>query len=74
MRLEISQQGWWKEHLSSEQEIRKLWFSASEEQLLEMGKEEWLISLLPPFSQNDLGENSLPGEKEADMDGNLQCL
>ena len=39
-----------------------------------MGKEEWLISLLPPFSQKDLRDNSLSGEKETDMDGKLAML
>ena len=74
VRLDICQRGWWKEYLSSEQEIRKLWSSASEEQLLEMGKDEWFISLLSPFSQKDLRENSLPGENETDMDGKLAML
>jgi len=74
MRLDICQRGWWREYLSSEQEIRKLWSSASEEQLLEMGKEGWFISLLSPFSQKDLRENSLPGENETDMDGKLVML
>lgn len=71
VRLDICQCGWWKKYLSSEQEIRKLWSSTSEEQLLEMGKEGWFISLLSPFSQKDPRENSLPGENKKDMDGKL---
>jgi len=39
-----------------------------------MGKEGWFISLLLPFSQKDLRENSLPGENETDMDGKLEML
>ena len=74
MRLDICQRGWWEEYLLSEEETRKLWSSASEEQLLEMGKEEWFISLLSPFSQKDLRENPLPGENEMDMDGKLAML
>jgi len=74
VRLDICQRGCWREYLSSEQEMRKLWSSASEEQLLEMGKEGWFISLLSPFSQKDLRENSLPGENETDMDGKLAML
>ena len=72
--LDICQHRWWKQYLSSEQEIRKLWSSASEEQLLEMGKEGWFISLLSPFTQKDLRECSLPRENKTDMDGKLAML
>jgi len=39
-----------------------------------VGKEGWFISLLSPFSQKDLRENSLPGENEMDMDGKCAML
>ena len=61
VKFNIGQRGWWIEYLPTEQEIQDLWSSTSNEQLLEMGRERWFLSILSLYNNHHLREDTMRG-------------